>query len=222
MQNLKKIVFTIITFLAIPVFSLAQNNLENAENIKDNESIFQPILVAGFNATQVDGDDLQGYRNIGANIGGGVDILLPKNFAIGFELLYSMKGARSSVNQSVRIADVKIAMDYIDIPILGKYIVDDRLIFHLGVIANTLVRYKETWNNIEQDFPTNRFALEVAGGATFMIVDWFGINARMSYSLTNTLANPVTVPSGRFNRKRSHNVLTLRAIFHLQNFSSKK
>ena len=206
----------VFTLSGIQVFAQEAES-ENTSQIKEKESIFQPIIIAGFNAAQIEGDDLRGYRRLGANIGGGVHIKLPKDFSLAFELLYSMKGAKSSVDQSTRFADVRISMDYIDVPIYATYTLDNRLIFELGLIANTLVRYKETWNGFPPGYDANRLALEVMGGLTFKFASWFGLNARMSYSLTNINKGGLTLPppSTGFVRKRSHNVLSLRALFFI-------
>ncbi|MEX0811549.1 MAG: outer membrane beta-barrel protein [Chitinophagales bacterium] len=207
-----------ILFCLIFCFNISNAQEESTEStpqIKEKESIFQPIIIAGFNAAQVEGDDIKGYRKLGANVGGGVLIYLPKDFSLGFEILYSMKGARSSTNQAVNFGDIKIDMDYIDVPIFANYTIEDRLILGAGFIVNTLVRYRERVNEIPQNYEANPLALEIMANATFKFTDWFGINARISYSLTNVNKGNVQLISGRSVRKRSHNVLSLRAIFFI-------
>ncbi|MEX2590268.1 MAG: hypothetical protein WD334_08680, partial [Chitinophagales bacterium] len=64
-----------ILFCLIFCFNISNAQEESTEStpqIKEKESIFQPIIIAGFNAAQVEGDDIKGYRKLGANVGGGV------------------------------------------------------------------------------------------------------------------------------------------------------
>ena len=67
---MKKFLF-LFSLLALHAFTLFAQ--------EEDKSIFQPVVIIGFNATQVAGDDLAGYRKIGANTGAGVFIRLPKN-----------------------------------------------------------------------------------------------------------------------------------------------
>lgn len=199
-------------FTSLCLFAQEENETSTSQ-IKEKESIFQPVIIAGFNAAQIEGDDIRGYRRLGANVGGGVFIKLPKDFSVAIEILYSMKGAKTSVNQAVNFSDVRISMDYIDLPISANYTLDNRIIFGLGAIVNTLVRYNEEWDFVVQDYVGSRFGIEFMANATFKFTSWFGVNARMSYSLTNINKGRVILPSGRNVRKRSNNVLSVRAMF---------
>src|SRR5690554_154351 len=138
-------------FTSLCLFAQEENETSTSQ-IKEKESIFQPVIIAGFNAAQIEGDDIRGYRRLGANVGGGVFIKLPKDFSVAIEILYSMKGAKTSVNQAVNFSDVRISMDYIDLPISANYTLDNRIIFGLGAIVNTLVRYNEEWDFVVQDY----------------------------------------------------------------------
>src|SRR5688572_14807215 len=106
----KSIFLSLLFFSTLVVYSQDQ---------KKKESIFKPALIIGMNATQVDGDDLAGYRKVGLNAGAAAYIRLPKNFSINFEILYSQKGARASANQYIlNSQDYKLVLDYVDIPII--------------------------------------------------------------------------------------------------------
>ena len=70
-----------------------------AQKGPDKEPIFKPMIILGFNATQISGDNIAGYRKYGCNCGIGTFVRLPKNFSLGFEMLFSQKGSHSSINQ---------------------------------------------------------------------------------------------------------------------------
>lgn len=211
-------VFSLLFLLfSLSIYSHAQEtDSKSTSQIEEKESIFQPIIIAGFNAAQIEGDDIRGYRRLGANVGGGALINLSKRFSLGIEILYSMKGSKSSTNQAVNFGDIRIIMDYIDVvPVSANYIIEDRLMIGGGFIVNTLIRYKETVDQISQNYEASPVALEIMANATFKFTSWFGINARISYSLTNINKGNVQLISGRAVRKRSHNVLSLRALFFI-------
>lgn len=186
----------------------------------EKKSIFRAALIVGFNASQVDGDDLAGYRRIGLNAGGAAFILLPKNFSINFEILYSQKGSRASNNQLTADVLKKLALDYVDVPLLINYHDKDKegndvAIFGVGVILNSLVRYKleDIYGTLEPDKEIyERFGVEAAANVTFLFAKKFGINLRFAYSLNNIAKEPVAI-SNLKNGGQRNNVLAMRAMY---------
>ncbi|HXH19808.1 MAG TPA: porin family protein [Chitinophagales bacterium] len=185
------------------------------------ESIFKAALIMGFNATQVDGDDLAGYRKIGANAGGAAYVRLPKNFSFSFEILYSQKGSRSSASQTFGSQSYKLILDYVDVPVAFNYHDRDKhdrdiAIFGLGVVLNSLVRYKELRGGGEYEYPEGspyrRFGAEVLGNVTFLFAKHFGVNLRFTYSLTNITNRPLPF-SNLKNGGQRNNVVTLRGMY---------
>ena len=186
------------------------------------ESIFKPAIVLGFNATQVDGDALAGYRKFGLNAGGTVFVRLPKNFSVNFEILYSQKGSKKSNNQLNIDAPSKLVLDYVDVPLIFNYHDKDSrgkeiAIFGLGFVFNSLVRFK-----IEDEFgpisnaknPYQRFGLEAAANITFVFAKRFGANLRFTYSLLNIAKDPIAISNLKNNGQRN-NVVTLRLMYFI-------
>jgi len=139
------------------------------------------------NAAQVDGDDVAGYTKIGFNGGLGTFIMLPKNFSVGFEMLYSQKGATTTKNiGSPQFDNYKLKLDYIDIPVMISYHDKQRAIFGLGVIVNNLVRAKEERDINPNDIPPfeyKRLVVEAMANVSFHFSKKFGMNLRFAYSL---------------------------------------
>jgi hypothetical protein len=168
----------------------AQDERDPEKNVK--QSIFQPFAVAGMNASQVDGDDVAGYTKMGFNGGLGTFIMLPKNFSVGFEMLYSQKGAITTKNNgSPQFEYFKLNLDYIDVPVMISYHDKQRAIFGLGVIVNNLVRQKEERGisnpalPVVPPFEYKRLAVEAMANVSFHFSKKFGVNLRFAYSLTD-------------------------------------
>jgi hypothetical protein len=187
---MKKIFYTALfhTVLISPLLAQEESNPE--KNVK--QSIFRPYAIVGMNAAQVDGDDVAGYTKLGVNGGLGTFIMLPKNFSVGFELLYSQKGAITTRNnRSPQFDYFKLNLDYLDVPVMISYHDKQRAIFGLGVIVNNLVRNKEERGTINPalplvpEFEYRRLALEAMANVSFHFTKKFGVNLRFAYSLTD-------------------------------------
>ena len=83
---------------------------------------FGATLLAGFNASQIDGDDYAGFNKVGLNVGIRGDILLSEKMQVGMELIWSQRGSRSELlaGQS-GVPQLKIDLDYVQVPVLFKY-----------------------------------------------------------------------------------------------------
>jgi len=183
------------------------------------ESIFRAAVILGFNATQVDGDDLAGYRKFGLNAGGAAFVMLPKNFSMNFEILYSQKGSRKTSNQAAINAPDKIVLDYVDVPLIFNYHDKDSkgrdiAIFGLGVVFNSLVRYKaeDVYGTINAENPYHRFGLEGAANISFVFAGRLGVSLRFTYSITNIARVPIEISNLR-NGGQRNNVVSVRGMY---------
>lgn len=182
---MRNIFYTILFHSLFINYCWAQDNPED----KVKRQLFRPFVVIGMNASQVDGDDIAGYVKLGANAGLGTFIMLPKKFSVGFELLYSQKGAITTKNnRSPQFDYYKLNIDYLDIPIMISYHDKERAIFGLGVIVNNLVRSREERGiNVGSypDFEFKQLGLEGMANVSFHFAKKWGINLRFAYSLTD-------------------------------------
>ncbi|MBK8699567.1 MAG: PorT family protein [Saprospiraceae bacterium] len=76
---------------------------------------FFGAVTLGINASQIDGDNAAGYHKPGLT--GGIKVDYPVNEAVDIstELLYSSRGSRSNRD------DIRIDLDYIEIPVLISF-----------------------------------------------------------------------------------------------------
>ncbi len=131
--------------------------------------VFKGEIILGGNVTQVDGDQLYGYRKIGANAGLGV--MFPfdfkkgsdeKKWAVSMEMLFNQKGSYKKNYTGINFCDTcppeincnptikyNLKMNYVSIPLLLHYNDKDAWIFALGLSYNRLASIKEIENGIE-------------------------------------------------------------------------
>jgi hypothetical protein len=211
---------TLLLFLFhIVLISIAHAQDGSNPESKVKKSLFRPFVVAGFNAAQVDGDDVAGYTKLGFNGGIGTFIMLPKNFSVGFELLYSQKGAITTKNtRSPQFDYFKLNIDYLDVPIMISYHDKERAIFSLGVIVNNLARTKEERGKPQtgvdlQDFEYKQLALEGMANVSFHFSRKFGMNLRFAYSLIDI--GKTTYPISKLRDDSQRNNYFTARLFYL-------
>lgn len=205
----------LLLFHTILIISAYGQQTSNPES-KVKKSLFRPFVVAGFNAAQVDGDDVAGYTKLGFNGGIGTFIMLPKNFSVGFELLYSQKGAITTKNnRSPQFDYFKLNIDYLDVPIMISYHDKERAIFSLGMIVNNLARVKEERGfnvGLYPDFDYKQVSLEGMASVSFHFSKKLGMNLRFAYSL-NDIAKQKYGISNLKDSSQRNNYFTARMFY---------
>lgn len=187
---------------------------------EEEKSIFQPAIIAGFNATQVAGDNLAGYRKLGFNGGAGAFVHFAKKFSASFEILYSNKGSSNSNNEIFVDQDgilhysYKLVLDYIELPFLINFHDKEVLIAGVGIVYTNLVRYKEFRGGLEYiiDNPYKLAGVEGLISITFVFKKALGFNLRYAYSLADIRKIPVEYKNGT-NQTQRNNVVSIRLMY---------
>ena len=89
---------------------------------------FEGGVIAGFNATQVEGDTFKGYNKPGILAGFFVQTDVAPAIFAGMEIKYSQKGSRKRIKQND--PDPKkyiMRLGYIDLPVFAGFRTSDRL-----------------------------------------------------------------------------------------------
>lgn len=180
------------------------------------QSKFKAGLLAGFTATQYDGDSHAGYNKLG--LLGGVFSRIPINerWKFQFAITYFQKGARKYPNpEKGDFSQYELNLDYAEVPVLFlvKY---KKIVIEGGLAIGFLVAEKEVVNEIDitglRPFGATDFSFNL--GLTYRINDSWEINSRYNYSILPVRPHP----SGsvhRWNRGEYNNCLSfeLRYIF---------
>jgi hypothetical protein len=80
------------------------------------QSRFKGGIIAGFNASQLDGDDAAGYHKVGLNTGVRAVIELKGRYQITTDILFSQRGSRTTENES--IINRTCTLNYLEVPVL--------------------------------------------------------------------------------------------------------
>ncbi len=196
------------------MLSAQQGDSTQVEEPVKKDRIFKGLVIAGFNATQVDGDGAAGYYKFGAHAGVGTLIRFHKRWSTSVELIYSMRGAKSTNKASDKVPRIfNNQYDYIEVP-LSINIHDKQIfMFSAGVSVGALVRYKQfdQDSSIVTTMAPKRINVDAFAGVTVFIKNIIGINPRFSYSI-----NALKPGLGNATGQR-HNVLTLRVYYVIGN-----
>lgn len=188
----------------------------------------QGAIIGGMNLTQVDGDEVYGFKKIGANVGLGAIVPLGKNFEFSIETLFSQKGANQKQQyldsispDTVYTGAYKLNVDYLEIPFLVMYNDKDVITAGAGFSYGRLVRVNEyehgkkveTTTLTEGPYSRNEFS--ILADLRFRIYKQLKINLRYSYSLSKIRTRDFYDTKGNYltTRDQYNNVITLRLIY---------
>jgi len=149
---------------------------------------FDAGLIAGFNASQVEGDTFKGYHQAGILAGMFVQTDIAPAIIAGMEIKYSQKGSRRKFDPKQPDVD-KYAMrlGYIDIPLFMGFRTNDNSIIIGGIAPGVLIHSKEVNSDGEipeqdrQDF--NKFDLQPFVGFQFDFLERASVDLRFALSV---------------------------------------
>jgi len=82
---------------------------------------FEGALVAGFNASQIDGDNYWGYDKLGLTGGLKMSYQISNAWYASMEMLYSQRGSQSKFNSFSTVPIHRINLQYIELPVMASY-----------------------------------------------------------------------------------------------------
>ncbi|MCB0608448.1 MAG: PorT family protein [Lewinellaceae bacterium] len=168
---------------------------------------FEASLLAGFNMTQIDGDDMVGYNRIGVNAGAQVATNLSEQWSFSLGFLFSQQGSNRAKADPYGPYD-NIRLNYVEAPLLLHF-QDWKMVFTAGGSYARLINYTsisligEDITDLEKYKPgTINYIL----GATLRLNDHWGVNLQYSKSF-NSFQNDDARPK-LFNR-----MITIRGVY---------
>ncbi len=168
---------TFLAFLAFPAFVQAQR--------------IHAFVSSGITASQIEGDELQGFKHFGYTGGVGALVSISNNnrWGLSVETLYSQRG---SYNNSGNPYSIKLTLHYIDIPVM-VHIQDPYggMLFGLGLDYGRLVQQPHNVMKYNPayfipdttDFSFLSNDLSVVADARFTIWSGLQLDFRWQYSL---------------------------------------
>ncbi len=185
--------------------------------------VFKAQIIAGTNISQVDGDEVYGYKRWGGNAGLGVIFPISKNkkWMISTELLYSQKGSQQSktaVDTFETGWKYRLFLDYLEVPVMIHLEDKETWTFGLGLSWARMINVKEYMNGdrVQSTTITNnpykRDDFNILVDVRFRIWQQLKFNFRYAYSLVPIRENVVYQKVDKI-RNQYNNLLTFRLIY---------
>jgi len=149
---------------------------------------FKGGLLAGFCASQMDGDRLAGYHKFGPTAGFFINRDIDENWAGQFEIRFDQKGA-AYVNGE---QSYKARMNYVELPFMVNYKIYNKFKAEIGLEPSVLIRSTVLFNQFKTNPKYNSFDLPIAIGGYYTISKSLEINIRFSYSLLPVKGNSLS------------------------------
>lgn len=146
----------------------------NAQDIKFGAKL-------GLNIANISGDIEDNKALFGANLGGFAEITLSDKLAFQPELLFSMQGSKYE--------DIATKLNYINIPLLAKYNLNEKFSVlagpQIGFLMSAKLKDSNESLDVKDGFNTFDFGLNV--GAGYNVTENIIVDARYNFGLSNIL-----------------------------------
>jgi Outer membrane protein beta-barrel domain len=208
-----------IKFLVFVFFLIFSASQSNAQQIKG-------AVLGGFNLTQVDGDEVYGFKRFGLNIGVSAILPLGDKWALSLENSFSQKGAYQKeqyhLDDTARpfTGEYNLRLNYVEIPILLHFSDKGGITFGAGFSYSRLVGSKEIEHGKDTISYANKYPFKdddfsVIADIRFRIWKRLQGNFRYSYSLGSIRERIFYDTSGQNSwvRKQFNNTITFRVIY---------
>lgn len=203
----------LILFLVVSVVASFYNPL-TAQKIRGG-------IALGMNISQVDGDEIYGFRKYGFHGGAVGTIPLKGNFLLTLETLYSEKGANQP-RRTLHYRQYRLELDYVEIPLLLQYNDKDRITIGAGFAYGRLINVKEWEKGVRTEttlFGENAYYDRADYLALidlkFRIIQRLSMNVRYQYSLDKIRVAEYSddFQQSYWTRKQYNNNLTFRIAY---------
>ncbi len=106
---------------------------------------FNGGVMLGLAASQVAGDQRGGFNKAGVYAGGWINLNISPKSLLQMELAYSQKGSRENQDFDRGIESTYIMrLGYVELPLLYKYVYNEKFEFETGLAMNFLIHQGET------------------------------------------------------------------------------
>lgn len=204
---MEKKIFIPVLMLFLAQFTVAQR--------------FEGGLIAGFNATQVEGDYFKGYNKPGILTGFFVQTdVAPAVFA-GMEIKYSQKGSRKRIKKNDPDPQKYIMrLGYVDVPLFVGFRTNDRGAVVAGVSAGYLIHdgeFDEYGEFPQEDRNAfNNLDLQPFLGFQFDMLDNLKVDLRFALSVLPIRGQPGEDATNYYwLNNQFNNVISLAAYYNL-------
>jgi opacity protein-like surface antigen len=146
---------------------------------------FSGGILAGFNASQVDGDTYSGYNKFGFALGAFTNTQFSEKVTGELQIKFMQKGASKPVTED-DATKYTSKLNYIEIPVLIRYHQSKKISWHLGPGFGYLFKYSvedENGSLTGSSIGFRKFELSGIAGMQYQIIEKLGVSLSFSYSL---------------------------------------
>jgi hypothetical protein len=202
--------------------------LLNSSMVADAQ-VIKGAVIAGFNLSQVDGDEVYGFEKFGANVGAAAIIPFSDRWEVSVETLFSQKGSHQKPQRDDSLSgEYLLKLNYLDVPVMVHYNDKDIVVFGLGFSYGRLTNVEEYehGNRVETttlDGPYSRDDINGIADIRFRIYQRLKFNVRYAYSLTKIRTREFTPPHvDPWTRKQYNNFWSFRLIYVINERQSER
>jgi hypothetical protein len=195
-------------------------------SVSVNAQRFRAAVMGGMNLTQVDGDEVIGFKKVGGHIGAAA-ILPIKNWDITLEAVFNQKGAREkqqyldTIGGIVYTGAYKVGLNYVEVPVLAHYTDKQRYTAGLGFSYGRLVSFSEEEHGgsvapYSDTVAFNKNDYNILVDLQVRIWKQLKFNVRYAYSIVPIRERTYTDIFGDdepWTRKQYNNLLTFRLVY---------
>lgn len=178
-------------------------------------------IITGFNMSQVDGDEVVGYKKIGANLGVGAMLPMGEHWLISIETLFNQKGAYKKYPveyDTLPYPYYNLRLNYAEVPLMIHYNDKDVLTFGTGFSYGRLVSMKEIEHGSQIDWTTrtggyNRGDWNFLFNVRFRLYYGLHFDIRYAYSFAKIRTRTFINATGTWTRDQFNNTLSFRLVY---------
>ena len=184
---------------------------------------FQGAIAIGTNLTQVDGDEMYGFKKFGLNASAIAIMPFKKKWAISIEASYSQKGSYEHYpreqDPTKELPYYNLRLSYAEVPLLIHFTDKEFFTVGLGLSWARLVSIKEVEWGITTDVSlySGEYARNDINGIfdiRFPVYKKLNVNFRYAYSFAKIRTREFSNYAGEtWERKQYNNILSLRLYY---------
>ena len=149
--------------------------------------VFNPGIILGINASQIEGDGYAGYNKIGIIAGGFVNTDISEKLSTQFEIYFINKGTFDAMHPDKGdYNSFKVNLNYIEIPVSLRY-KRQKFMLEIGLYFSKLIGTPTLSNQNGEVFiyqyPFKSFDFGALVGVYYQLNDNFSLNLRSKNSL---------------------------------------
>lgn len=191
--------------------------------------VIKGAVIAGFNLSQVDGDEVFGFKKFGANVGVSAIVPFSDHWEVSIETLFSQKGSHQKPQREDSLTgEYLLKLNYLDIPVMVHFNDKDIVTFGLGFSYGRLTNVEEYEHGqrIETttiEGPYSRSDINGIADIRFRIWQRLKFNIRYAYSLKKIRTREFTPPYvDPWTRDQYNNFWSFRMIYVINEKQSER